>query len=286
MQPRNLLDNSWWKNLKEIINQRGETNKQADWVYWIDRWLVNTTSAAAELRDGGIYLPATTSGNLRMVQRIPIERITTGQAYTLAVCESDGTIRCVSGVYNNDVISGDVIGDGGMHIILQPGEETYVYFIIDCYKNFTIRWAALYEGSYTAETLPPYVPKGYAAELAECQKYFERLGSTFSEQIGNVVYVASGAKSFICSLQCSRKRIQHPTVTISGVENYRLLLKDGTNANTYSASSISSFDSITTQEPFISFRVNMANAINQNSWIVLQRADGATAAYIDVSADL
>lgn len=172
LHPRNLLDNSWWKNPKEIVNQRGETSKQADWVYWIDRWLVNTTSAAAELRDGGIYLPATTSGNLRMLQRIPIERITTGQAYTLAVCESDGTIRCVSGVYNNDVISGDVIGDGGMYIILQPGEETYVYFMIDCYKNFTIRWAALYEGSYTAETLPPYVPKGYAAELAECQRYY------------------------------------------------------------------------------------------------------------------
>lgn len=169
----NLLDNSWWKNPKEIVNQRGETSKQADWVYWIDRWLVNTTSAAAELRDGGIYLPATTSGNLRMVQRIPIERITTGQAYTLAVCESDGAIRCVSGVYNNDVISGDVTGDMGMYITLQPGGETYVYFIIDCYKNFTIRWAALYEGAYTAETLPPYVPKGYAAELVECRRFFQ-----------------------------------------------------------------------------------------------------------------
>ena len=29
-------------------------------------------------------------------------------------------------------------------------------------------WIALYEGSYTADTLPPYVPKGYAAELAAC----------------------------------------------------------------------------------------------------------------------
>lgn len=149
-----------------------------------------------------------------------------------------------------------------------------------------IKWAALYEGSYTAETMPPYVPKGYVAELENCRRYFERIGSTFSEQIGNVVYVASGAKSFVCSLQCSRKRIQHPTAIISGAENYRLLLKDGTNANTYSASSISSIDSITTQEPFISFRVNMENPINQNSWIVLQRADGATAAYIDISADL
>ena len=35
-----------------------------------------------------------------------------------------------------------------------------------------IKWAALYEGSYTDDTLPPYVPKGYAAELAECRLYY------------------------------------------------------------------------------------------------------------------
>ena len=35
-----------------------------------------------------------------------------------------------------------------------------------------ITWAALYEGSYTADTLPAYQPKGYAAELAECQRYY------------------------------------------------------------------------------------------------------------------
>ena len=34
-----------------------------------------------------------------------------------------------------------------------------------------LAWVALYEGEYTAETLPPYVSKGYAAELAECQRY-------------------------------------------------------------------------------------------------------------------
>lgn len=35
-----------------------------------------------------------------------------------------------------------------------------------------IEWAALYEGEYTVETLPTYVPKGYAAEMLECQRYF------------------------------------------------------------------------------------------------------------------
>lgn len=35
-----------------------------------------------------------------------------------------------------------------------------------------LAWVALYEGEYTADTLPPYVSKGYTAELAECQRYY------------------------------------------------------------------------------------------------------------------
>lgn len=35
----------------------------------------------------------------------------------------------------------------------------------------TLEWAALYEGSYSVETLPPYMPRPYATDLAECQRY-------------------------------------------------------------------------------------------------------------------
>lgn len=35
-----------------------------------------------------------------------------------------------------------------------------------------ITWAALYEGEYTTDTLPPYTPKGYSTELTECQRYY------------------------------------------------------------------------------------------------------------------
>lgn len=36
-----------------------------------------------------------------------------------------------------------------------------------------IAWAALYQGTYTEETLPAYRPKGHAAELAECMRYYQ-----------------------------------------------------------------------------------------------------------------
>ena len=168
----NLLDNSHWENPKEVVNQRGETSKQGDWVYWIDRWQVNASHAAISLVDGGIRAPAQVDKNLRLVQRVPLEKIQKGRAYTIAMCESDGTVRCVSGIYNG-FITGDGNGDNLIYASLQDGDgSTFYYFIVDCYKDVVLKWAALYEGSYTAETLPPYVPKGYAAELAECRRYY------------------------------------------------------------------------------------------------------------------
>lgn len=35
-----------------------------------------------------------------------------------------------------------------------------------------IKWAALYEGTYTADNMPEYQYKGYAAEELECKRYF------------------------------------------------------------------------------------------------------------------
>lgn len=39
-------------------------------------------------------------------------------------------------------------------------------------QDTVIKWAALYEGIYTANTLPPCHPKGYMAELLACQRYY------------------------------------------------------------------------------------------------------------------
>ena len=38
-----------------------------------------------------------------------------------------------------------------------------------------LKWAALYGGVYSETTKPEYQPKGYGAELAECQRYFVKM---------------------------------------------------------------------------------------------------------------
>lgn len=59
-------------------------------------------------------------------------------------------------------------GDEVVNVYISPDTESTGTAAV-------VRWAVLYEGEYTAETLPPYVPKGYAAELAECLRYYRRI---------------------------------------------------------------------------------------------------------------
>ena len=162
IQPRNLLDNS---DFRKPVNQRGQTTYNRQWQYTIDRWFVASASTdgvvSLDITDSGITITNTT-GNIFFVQRVPKALITSGNAYTLAYQKSDGTIVVT-------IVTGfEEVG----------GESYQVVYVIP--SGTTIVWAALYEGAYTADTLPPYVPKGYAAELAECRRYAKRIGGALA----------------------------------------------------------------------------------------------------------
>ena len=270
IQPRNLLDNSDFRN---PVNQRGQTDYTNN-GYTIDRW---------ELYSGAVGVSSlgyiTTSG--QMYQKIAIS---TDKMYTFAI-ENDAGIALVTGIPANGIHSATL----GNALIKLATISGYVEVVIEPSEGHNVAgayWAALYEGSYTADTLPPYVPKGYAAELAACLRYFERLGETYSSVLGNAVYAKSGAASIIISIPYFPKRIKHPTIVVSDASQYRVLLKDATNCNTYSAYSLSAFGDIDAENSFGQIKVAMGGNITQDSWLILQRADSATAAYIDVSADL
>ena len=92
-----------------------------------------------------------------------------------------------------------------------------------------VRWAALYEGEYTAETLPPYVPKGYAAELAECLRYYRKIKANNETFAG---YAANGVAYAFIPLQTMRIA---PTVTGGGKFYYTLGSAQGTTTETATA---------------------------------------------------
>lgn len=149
----NLLDNSDFTN---PVNQRGVTTLTASGnQYTIDRWRMDSGKTFT-LNDGSI-----TISGAWLMQFVP--EAVKEKTYTMAACLEDGTIVAESATplskHRGTYFGIDYVSNNN---------RVYVGFI----KAGTYRWAALYEGSYTVDTLPEYVPKGYAAELAECRRYY------------------------------------------------------------------------------------------------------------------
>ena len=194
LQPRNLLDNSDFRN---PVNQRGQTS-YSGYGYTIDRWIMSDGSMT--VNDG--YITVTTDA----IQRLPKHKANT--IYTLAIKNSDGTVNLLSGTFESGV-SNSFMGMG----VSSASSLPFIQLLGGDYL-----WAALYEGTYTAETLPPYVPKGYAAELAECRRYFERIGKSYSGSGNASMLMAVGTSGEMRVLQgyTVPKRIMSPTIKLNG----------------------------------------------------------------------
>lgn len=115
----------------------------------------------------------------RLLQKI--ENVAEGTVLTFSIKLSDGTIASLTGTVHFESdgtwlrFASVAHSFGDMYMETQYGLVNVVVYNTEA---VTIRWAALYEGEYTAETLPEYQPKGYGAELAECQRYFWRMNNS------------------------------------------------------------------------------------------------------------
>lgn len=169
----NLLDNSDFTN---PVNQRGATTATLG-KYFIDRW--NTESfpsgPSITIDSNGLTLLPTTSSTASIYQILPDYENRKGKVHTFAICVNN-VWKCVSFTMGNFGVGYLLHGlsffsvDNRNILIRNNASDTPV--------PITIQRVALYEGSYTADTLPAYQPKGYAAELAECQRYFTRVGNS------------------------------------------------------------------------------------------------------------
>lgn len=170
VQPRNLLDNSDFRN---PVNQRDVTSWFAS--IGIDRWYAwpSANDYTANITESGIM--GTINGGagttaITLQQRMPKGTINPSKVYTIAACYADGEIR--TGHMINDPDDTDKVRP---YIDISNGDFDFVNTFIK--NGETLAWAALYEGEYTADNLPPYVPKGYGVELAECQRYYCTYGN-------------------------------------------------------------------------------------------------------------
>ena len=210
VQQIHRLDNSDFTN---PVNQRGITSADVSaWTYFIDRWKVEDDTLTISVETDGIHLTA--SSRAWFAQWIQMSDNDVGKTFTLAYGLSDGSIIMASGTMPDasewsEFITG---ANDAAQIRSACFENRKITVGINPKSNLVIKWAALYEGSYTAETLPPYVPKGYAQELAECQRYYYKMKSHWKWVSAGICETST--KAFIPIVLPREMRIV-PTVSIT-----------------------------------------------------------------------
>ncbi len=169
----NLLDNS---DFTQPINQRGKTTYSGA-GYTIDRWYQSNAYASTTIGDKYVLFKAA-GGTAYPRQYIMPNAGMYGKTYTAAVCTNGGFVTAVSGVLTEDTVASETtiasatVADGvTLRMTKTPSGMLSVRLDIADGYNIALRWAAMYEGSYTKDSLPSYKYKGYAAELLECQRY-------------------------------------------------------------------------------------------------------------------
>lgn len=171
----NLLDNS---NFASPVNQRGRSEYTGA-GYTIDRWRMPNGTSKLTVTDGGVTL-APNGGNAYMAQSID-DGFTSylGKTYTFAVMTAEGVVHTVTGTMPTEAPTSEtIIGSKTISSwtisILARANRTYPTVQIRVNQDssgVTLIWAALYEGTYTEETLPSFRPRAASVELLECQRY-------------------------------------------------------------------------------------------------------------------
>ena len=174
VSPVNLLDNSDFTN---PVNQKGQSSYSGT-GYSIDRWYTPNSNFVVSIIGSGVKLSSVSSSSAYFIQKIEgLE----GKTLTAAVCLEDGSIYTVTAVIPIEAETTITLqsvslpfSDSYLSIIVEANTLlTYYQLKIGGGQQITCKWAALYEGEYTAETLPKFIPKGYANELVECKRYYQ-----------------------------------------------------------------------------------------------------------------
>ena len=236
----NLLDNS---DFVHPVAQAGVNGAHGATGYAVDRWMRTSGATVSQAADGLKIVSDKTSWTAGIQQRIEAKRLADVMTFAvrgvfpvacrLFVYIGSGTTNFGTAYFQGDAAERTLVlkltkpdgltGDEVVNVYISPDTESTGTAAV-------VRWAALYEGEYTAETLPPYVPKGYAAELAECLRYYRKIKADTQTFVG---YAASGnAYAFIPLAQAMRIA---PTVTVSGKFYYTLGSAQGTTTETATA---------------------------------------------------
>lgn len=204
----NLLVNSNFRT-----NQRGQTTYTGN-GYSIDCWRSFYADTTHTVTESGILVSAT-DGNPKIYQVIDPNAIDTNKTYTAAVCDSAGNVSVKTMRPTATVYSPVCVYISGSNMLFRiDGANTW-------------RWAALYEGEYTLETLPAYVPKDYVAELLACQQHAIPLGGFYRYR---AVQITSSYIDFCINLPIKMRAtptFNKDALTVYGMSNGVITTQSG-----------------------------------------------------------
>lgn len=175
--PHNWLDNS---DMTNAINQRGASSYTGQ-VYGIDRWRGRAVAQTVSVRSADVTVTATGTSYAGIKQKVHGMPRLAGKTVTFAarlyanvvpelvlfdaseqsLAVKLGTAGATQTLILTYAVPTDATADSVVPTILIRTSASGDYM--------RIVWAALYEGSYTADTLPAYQPKGFAEELDACE---------------------------------------------------------------------------------------------------------------------
>lgn len=207
---KNWADNGFFPSAF-VVNQRGAVSVTTGWTYFIDRWLAPSASEATPISLNGSGLTINNAaGTSTMSLRQYIANMPDGVYTAAAKCNGNLWTRQFTLLDGSMSAASNHSDSTGQLYISGTGASLAFNLQVYSGKSGLFEWAALYEGAYTADTLPAYVYKGYAAELAECQRYYIKIAT---QPINGWCYNWGRVAAFV-SLPV-KMRVPYPTVVLA-----------------------------------------------------------------------
>ena len=261
--------------------------------YTADRWTNGSGCALFQkTANGAKQTGASVAGALLMEQTI--EHANGTFDFTLSMCiKSSGPFSLILGtgdlVFESEDSSFPACEDfttvhvSFSNISITSGKiAVYVRSNLTTAKSLTIecKWVKLEHGLVAT----PWQSKGYGAELADCLRYFERIGTAKSPFIGSLCKV-DGTKLLPVTVSFYPKRAA-PSIRFSAASQYRALMYNN-NGTAFGAVNIESFTRIESAIPncaaFFAYAPNLGSSA---VYAIIQRQDTSTSAWIDIDAEL
>ena len=215
-----LIDNSDFQ-----IWQRGTTFEDTPVSqYHADRWRGsgNLLRSYTKVHNGCRVTAQNSATYMGITQMIPAEKLEPGR-YTLvweftpsASCKTYNGTEAAAGVRTKEAVAVTVTSDN-----IAAGGRSAEAGIMCMADNspisigfyFDVHYVDFYKGAYTTDNAPLHHRRGYAAELAECMRYYQKGGQvvTVGTQYG------TATKGIIRLRFCGMRSM--PNITITGISS-------------------------------------------------------------------